>query len=179
MKTPGRFTRNASVSQVLRQVNNCTSTRWYSSSLSGSRSVRIVEVGPRDGLQNIKESIPTATKIELIHRLAGTGLRDIEATSFVSPRWVPQLADGTQVMNDIIPFAQQHHQDLDIQFPVLAPNMKGLTNANKAGAKEIVVFASVTEAFSKANQNCTIAEALAQAEMVTKQALSLGIKVRG
>ncbi|KAH8657336.1 hypothetical protein BGZ61DRAFT_486253 [Ilyonectria robusta] len=178
MKTTDRFTRGASVSQVWRHIN-CTSIRSYSSLLSGSRSVRIVEVGPRDGLQNIKESIPTATKIELIHRLAGTGLRDIEATSFVSPKWVPQLADGAQVMNNIIPFAQQHHQDLDIQFPVLAPNLKGLTNANKAGAKEIVVFASVTEAFSKANQNCTIAEALAQAEMVTKQALSLGIKVRG
>lgn len=148
--------------------------RLYSSSLSSS--VRIIEVGPRDGLQNIKTSIPTATKIELIKRLADTGLRDIEATSFVSPKWVPQLADGAQVMKEILPMRKKRPE---LRFPVLAPNLKGLENAHKAGATEIVVFASVTEAFSKANQNCTIEEALTQAETVTRAALRLGIRVRG
>jgi hydroxymethylglutaryl-CoA lyase len=147
--------------------------RSYSSSPNG---VRLVEVGPRDGLQNIKQSIPTATKVELIQRLAGTGLRDIEATSFVSPKWVPQLADGAKVMEEILPLGNQQSE---LRFPVLVPNLKGLQNAHKAGAKEIVVFASVTEAFSKANQNCSIEEALAQAEAVTREALKLGILVRG
>jgi hydroxymethylglutaryl-CoA lyase len=149
------------------------SQRLYSSSTHG---VRIVEVGPRDGLQNIKRSIPTATKIELIQRLAGTGLRDIEATSFVSPKWVPQLADGAEVMKDVLRLGNLQRE---LRFPVLAPNLKGLENAHKAGAKEIVVFASVTEAFSKANQNCSVEEALAQAEAVTREALKLGIMVRG
>lgn len=145
----------------------------HSRHFSSRNSVRIVEVGPRDGLQNIKQTVPTTTKIELIRRLADTGLRDIEATSFVSPKWVPQLADGAQVMKEIL------GESTDRRFPVLAPNLKGLENASKAGAKEIVVFASVTEAFSKANQNCTVEEALGQAEAVTKAALKLGIKVRG
>jgi hydroxymethylglutaryl-CoA lyase len=147
--------------------------RPYSSSRN---SVRIVEVGPRDGLQNIKQSIPTATKVELIQRLAATGLRSIEATSFVSPKWVPQLADGAQVMKEIRLLGNQQRQ---LSYPVLAPNLKGFQNAHKAGAKEIVVFASVTEAFSKANQNCSIDEALAQAEAVAREALKLGILVRG
>jgi hydroxymethylglutaryl-CoA lyase len=147
--------------------------RSYSSSPNG---IRLVEVGPRDGLQNIKQSIPTATKVELIQRLAGTGLRHIEATSFVSPKWVPQLADGAKVMEEILPLGNQQS---DLRFPVLVPNLKGVQNAHKAGAKEIVVFASVTEAFSKANQNCSIEEALAQAEAVTREALKLGILVRG
>lgn len=147
--------------------------RQYSSSPD---SVRLVEVGPRDGLQNIKQSIPTSTKVELIQRLAATGLRNIEATSFVSPKWVPQLADGAQVMEGILSLGDQQRE---LRYPVLAPNLKGLQNAHKAGAKEIVVFASVTEAFSKANQNCNIEEALAQAEAVAREALKLGILVRG
>ncbi|KAJ4248449.1 hypothetical protein NW762_012786 [Fusarium torreyae] len=145
--------------------------RPYSS--SSPNHCRIVEVGPRDGLQNISPFVPTATKIELIKRLSETGLRNIEATSFVSPKWVPQLADGADVMRAIVSV------NSDAQFPVLAPNMKGLERAAEAGAKEIVVFASVTEAFSKANQSCTIDEALNQAEVVTKKALDLGIRVRG
>lgn len=134
---------------------------------------RIVEVGPRDGLQNIKPFVPTATKVELIKRLVDTGLGDVEASSFVSPRWVPQLADGEQVMGSL---------DLgnsNVNHPVLAPNLKGLERASKAGAKEIVVFASVTEAFSKANQGCEVKDALRQAEDVTKEALKRGIRVRG
>lgn len=152
----------------------------YSSSLQSGRDVRIIEVGPRDGLQNIQKSIPTATKIELIQRLADAGLKNIEATSFVSPKWVPQLADSAQVLDRALSFAERpQFQDEPLNFPVLAPNLKGLVDATEAKAKEIVVFASVTEAFSKANQNCSVDEALRQAEIVTKKSLSLGIKVRG
>ncbi|KAK6066559.1 hydroxymethylglutaryl-CoA lyase [Seiridium cupressi] len=144
------------------------------------RDVRIIEVGPRDGLQNIKHLVSKETKIELIQRLAETGLRDIETTSFVSPKWVPQLADGHVVMQETLRFAEsQGGQTHGYRFPVLTPNMKGLQNAKAAGAKEIVVFASVTEGFSKADQNCTVDEAIRQARAVTKEALSLGIKVRG
>lgn len=152
----------------------------YSTSVPSSqhsRGVRIVEVGPRDGLQNIRKSIPTATKVELIKRLTQTGLLDIEATSFVSPEWVPQLADGAAVLNQILPLTQQEQGE--IRFPVLTPNEKGLENAKKAGAKDIVVFVSVTEAFSKKNQNCTVDEALDRAKLVTEKAISQGIAVRG
>jgi hydroxymethylglutaryl-CoA lyase len=179
----GSLLLQSSRSPLLRMVrwkslNNANSVLRLSQQLHSlsSNAVRIVEVGPRDGLQNIKQSIPTATKIELIQRLAKTGLRDIEATSFVAPKWVPQLADGAEVMKEILPLQNQQRE---LRFPVLAPNIKGLQNAHKAGAKEIVVFASVTEAFSKANQNCSIEEALTQAETVTKEALKLGILVRG
>jgi len=146
-----------------------------SSSFRYGPAVRILEVGPRDGLQNIKKSIPTPVKIELIQRLASTGLRNIEATSFVSPKWVPQLADGAEVMSEILPLAQEK----PFRFPVLAPNMKGLENAIKSGAKEVVVFASATEAFSKKNQNCTVEEALEAAQKVTETALKNGVAVRG
>ncbi|KAF5017649.1 hypothetical protein F66182_10399 [Fusarium sp. NRRL 66182] len=154
------------------------STRLYSSVHDG-RHVQIMEVGPRDGLQNIKASIPTGTKVELIRRLADTGLVNIEATSFVSPKWVPQLADGATVMRDILAHPGHEYKSRQMNYPVLAPNMKGLDNAIKAGAKEIVVFASVTEAFSRANQNCTVEEALEQCEAVTEHALNRGIMVRG
>ncbi|CAK7200685.1 hypothetical protein SEUCBS139899_003383 [Sporothrix eucalyptigena] len=147
-------------------------TRCYSVS---NTDVKIIEVGPRDGLQNIKQQIPTDTKIELIRRLAATGLQTVEATSFVSPKWVPQLADGAVVMDNVRSLSTEERP---LGLPVLAPNLKGLENAHKANAKEIVVFASITEPFSKANQNCTIAEALDQLEKVTTKALELGIKVR-
>lgn len=153
-------------------------TKSYSSS-TNSPNVQIVEVGPRDGLQNIKTSVPTSTKIELIRRLADTGLVNIEATSFVSPKWVPQLADGVKVTQEIFESPGHVYQGRQMNYPVLAPNSKGLENASRAGAKEIVVFASVTEAFSKANQNCTVEEALQEAQVVTAKALKLGIKVRG
>ncbi|OQV09040.1 hypothetical protein CLAIMM_13222 [Cladophialophora immunda] len=167
---------------VLRQTFQCSASggrrRHYSKStggFSGGRDVRILEVGPRDGLQNIKDVIPTATKLELIQRLAATGLRDIEATSFVSPRWVPQLADGAEIMRAIQPLAE----DGERRFPVLAPNPKGLENAMKSNAKEVVIFASASEAFSKANQNCTVDQALAQAETVAIKAREHSILVRG
>ncbi len=144
--------------------------------LSAARpNVKILEVGPRDGLQNIKTSIPTSVKVELIQRLAAAGLRNIEATSFVSPKWVPQLADGAEVYGQVLSLVEQRQ----LRLPVLAPNMKGLENAIKNGVKEITVFASATEAFSKKNQNCTVDEALDQAEQVAREAQKHGIIVRG
>jgi len=138
-------------------------------------AVKILEVGPRDGLQNIKGSVPTPIKVELIQRLAEAGLQAIEATSFVSPKWVPQLADGAEVMSKVLPLTNQRQ----LRLPVLTPNLKGLQNAIKAGAKEAVVFASATEAFSKKNQNCSVDEALAQAEQVTAEARRNNVAVRG
>lgn len=146
-----------------------------SASLENAHAVRILEVGPRDGLQNLKRSIATPIKVQLIQKLAAAGLRNIEATSFVSPKWVPQLADGAEVMSQLSNLAWQDQ----MRFPVLAPNLKGLENAIKSKAKEVVVFASATEAFSKKNQNCTVDEALATAEEVVKNAKKQNIAVRG
>src|SRR5260370_6339016 len=102
--------------------------------------VRIVEVGPRDGLQNEKQVVPTTTKLELIERLAATGLRDIEATSFVSPKWVPQMADHVQVMRGLV-------RRKGVNYPVLTPNLKGFEAAVAEGAKEVAVFAAASAGF--------------------------------
>ncbi|EXJ75080.1 hydroxymethylglutaryl-CoA lyase [Cladophialophora psammophila CBS 110553] len=110
-----------------------------------SSSVRIIEVGPRDGLQNIKSKVPPSVKVDLVNRLAAAGLTDIEATSFVSPKWIPQLSDGEQVMDQIMPLTEQK----PVRLSFLTPNLKGFERALAAGAKEMVVFASATEAFSK------------------------------
>ncbi|PKA51193.1 Hydroxymethylglutaryl-CoA lyase, mitochondrial [Apostasia shenzhenica] len=134
--------------------------------------VKVVEVGPRDGLQNEKIIIPTSIKIELIHKLTYTGLSVIEATSFVSPKWVPQLADAKDVMKGI-PSIERIH------FPVLTPNIKGFEAAIAAGAKDIAVFASASEAFSKSNINCSIKDSLGRYRDVTKAAKALGVPVRG
>ena len=163
---------------VLRSGLHGARRAWSRSTLrhaSTQAQVKIVEVGPRDGLQNISNRVPTAIKVELIERLIDSGLRCVEATSFVSPKWVPQLADGAEVMSKVIPLAAQKQVDL----PVLAPNAKGLQNAIKAGASEVVVFASATEAFSKKNQNSTVDEALTRAEEVAKEARKHNIAVRG
>lgn len=138
--------------------------------------VKIVEVGPRDGLQNISQVVPTQIKIELIRKLAQTGLRNIEATSFVSPKWIPQLADGAQVLKSIQSLVTSHP---GIQFPVLVPNVKGLEKSIQYGAKEVAVFVSATEGFSKKNINCSVAESLDRARQVTDHAQQLGIRVRG
>ncbi|KAF2806775.1 hydroxymethylglutaryl-lyase [Mytilinidion resinicola] len=138
-------------------------------------AVRILEVGPRDGLQNIKKTVPTAIKVELIKRLASTGLNAIEATSFVSPKWIPQLADGPEVMSQVLPFTQQKN----INTPVLVPNIKGLERAIQSGAKEVTVFVSATEGFSVKNTNCTIEEAVKRARDVAASALKHGIAIRG
>ena len=134
--------------------------------------VKIVEVGPRDGLQNEKQLVPTATKIELINRLADAGIRVIEATSFVSPKWVPQMGDNTAVMQGI----SKHPAAV---YPVLTPNLQGFDTAVQAGATEVAIFGAASEAFSKKNINCSIAESLKRFEPVVSAASALEIKVRG
>lgn len=137
--------------------------------------VRVMEVAARDGLQNIKQKVDTSVKVELIRRLAATGLRHIEATSFVSPKWIPQLADSQEVMKEAIAIAAP----TGIALPVLAPNLKGLERAVTNGAKEVVVFASASEGFSWKNTNCSVEEALNRAADVVKAAQSHGIRARG
>lgn len=134
--------------------------------------VKIVEVGPRDGLQNEKEVVPTATKIELIERLAEAGLRVIEATSFVSPKWVPQMGDNTAVLRGI-----RRHPDTI--FAALTPNLQGFDGAIEAGATEVAIFAAASESFSRKNINCSITESLKRFEPIVSAASALEIRVRG
>ena len=133
--------------------------------------VTIVEVGPRDGLQNEKQTLPVAIKIDLIKRLANCGVAVIEAGSFVSPKWVPQMADTDSVLTGlkVLP---------ETRLPVLVPNMTGFERAIKAGASEIAVFAAASETFSKRNTNCTIEESLTRFEPVILAAKNSGIRVR-
>ncbi|GAA1728459.1 hydroxymethylglutaryl-CoA lyase [Streptomyces yatensis] len=133
--------------------------------------VRIHEVGPRDGLQNEKALVPVALKAEFIRRLAEAGLDTIEATSFVHPKWVPQLADAEELMPLI--------DDVAARLPVLVPNERGLDRALALGAREIAVFASATESFAKANLNRTVAGALEMFEPVVAKAEDAGVAVRG
>lgn len=135
-------------------------------------SVKIVEVGPRDGLQNEVKIVPTAMKLDLIERLIKAGLKNIEATSFVSPRWVPQMGDQVQIMSGL-------KQYPGVSYSVLTPNWKGFEAAAQSGATEVAVFAAASEAFSVRNINCSIAESLERFEPVMQSAQSLGIKVRG
>jgi hydroxymethylglutaryl-CoA lyase len=134
--------------------------------------VRIVEVGPRDGLQNEKTLIPTATKIELIERLGAAGLRTIEAGSFVSPKWVPQMADSSDVLAGL-----QRRPGVD--YPVLVPSMKGFEAAKAANVEEIAVFAAASQSFSRRNINCSIEESLDRFVPVIAAARQSNIKVRG
>ncbi len=140
--------------------------------MSLPKKVRIFEVGPRDGLQNESAPVSTAAKIELIHRLQDAGVSIIEATAFVSPKWVPQMADNVEVMAGI-------KRKPGVTYPVLVPNMKGLDAAIAAGADEAVVFGAATESFSKRNTNCSIDEGLARFEEVAQAAIARGLKVRG
>ena len=134
--------------------------------------VRIVEVGPRDGLQNEKIDIGTAAKIELIDRLSKTGLASIEATAFVSPKWVPQMADAAEVMAGITRAA-------GVSYPVLVPNEAGYDRARAAGAQEVAVFTAASEAFNLKNTNAGIDESLARFAPVLERARADGVKVRG
>ncbi|MDO9243384.1 MAG: hydroxymethylglutaryl-CoA lyase [Rhodocyclaceae bacterium] len=136
------------------------------------KKVRIVEVGPRDGLQNEKPPVSTATKIELIGRLADCGLTSIEVTAFVSPKWVPQMADAAAVMQGI-------ERRSGVAYPVLAPNQKGLEAALAAGAQEVAVFAAASEAFSQKNINCTVKESIERFRPVLAMAKDAKLKVRG
>jgi hydroxymethylglutaryl-CoA lyase len=135
-------------------------------------AVRIVEVGPRDGLQNEKTLVPAAAKIELIDRLSATGLRSIEATSFVSPRWVPQLADAAEVYVGIA-------KRPGVRYPVLVPNEQGYERARAVGVDEIAVFGAASEAFSRKNINASIEESLQRFAPVIERAQADGVAVRG
>ena len=134
--------------------------------------VRIVEVGPRDGLQNEKTIIATADKIALIDRLSGTGLRSIEATSFVSAKWVPQLADAAEVMAGI-------QRRPGVSYPVLVPNEQGYERARAAGADEVAVFTAASEAFNRRNINASIDESIERFVPVLARAGQDGVRVRG
>jgi hydroxymethylglutaryl-CoA lyase len=135
-------------------------------------SVRIVEMGPRDGLQNEPAEVPTAIKVELIERLADAGLPAVEATAFVSPKWVPQMADHTEVLERI-------RRKAGVSYPVLTPNLKGFEAARAAGATEVAIFGAASEAFSRKNINCSIAESLERFRPVAEAACKADIKVRG
>jgi len=134
--------------------------------------VRIVEVGPRDGLQNEPAIVPTATKLELVERLAAAGLRDIEATAFVAPKWVPQMADQAEVMRGL-------RRRAGVRYPVLTPNLKGFEAAVAAGATEVAVFAAASEGFSRRNINCSVDESIERFVPVFEAAERLGVTVRG
>jgi hydroxymethylglutaryl-CoA lyase len=134
--------------------------------------VTLVEVGPRDGLQNEKAHVSTAQKVELVHRLQEAGLADIEVTSFVSPRWVPQMADSAEVLGAL-------RRRPGVRYSVLVPNLKGLEGALAARVDEIVVFGAATEAFSQRNINCSIADSIERFAPVVSRAKSAGVKVRG
>ena len=134
--------------------------------------VRIVEVGPRDGLQNEPGEVPTAVKLELIERLAEAGLPAVEATAFVSPKWIPQMADHTEVLERL-------RRKPGVDYPVLTPNLKGFEAARAAGAREVAIFGAASEAFSRKNINCSITESLQRFEQVANAAKQSGIKVRG
>ena len=138
-------------------------------------TVRLVEVGARDGLQNEKQTVPTALKVELVRRLAAAGLRDIEATAFVSPKWVPQMADHADVMAAL----RDDPALAGVRLPVLTPNRQGFDAAVAAGATEVAVFAAASESFSRRNINCSIAESIERFLPVFDAARERGVRVRG
>ena len=138
--------------------------------------VKIVEVGPRDGLQNEAQPVSTETKLELIRRLASCGLNTIEATAFVSPKWVPQMADAAAVMAGL---PMSDAAKAGVSFPVLTPNLRGLDAAMAAGAREVAVFGAASEAFSQKNINCSIADSLERFKPLVATARDRGLKVRG
>jgi hydroxymethylglutaryl-CoA lyase len=134
--------------------------------------VVLVDVGPRDGLQNEKQTVPADIKIGLVHRLQDAGLKEIEVTSFVSPKWVPQMADNAQVMAGI-------QRSPGVRYAALTPNMKGLEGALASGVDEVVVFGAASEAFSQKNINCSIEESIARFAPVVEAARAAGVVVRG
>jgi hydroxymethylglutaryl-CoA lyase len=134
--------------------------------------VKLVDVGPRDGLQNEKQAVPAAIKVELVHRLQDAGLTEIEVTSYVSPKWVPQMADNAEVMAGI-------HRKPGVRYSVLTPNLQGFEAAVQSKPDEIVVFGSASETFSQKNINCSIAESIERFAPVVQAARVAGIYVRG
>ena len=140
-------------------------------SVSLPPQVTLVDVGPRDGLQNEKQNVDTAHKVELVHRLTAAGLREVEVTSFVSPKWVPQMGDNAAVMAGL-------QRQPGVRYSVLVPNMKGLDAALPAKPDEVVVFAAASEAFSQRNINCSIEESIERFRPVVQAARAAGVKVR-
>ena len=140
--------------------------------MSIPQRVKLIDVGPRDGLQNEKSPVPAEVKIGLVHRLQEAGLQEIEVTSFVSPKWVPQMADNVEVMAGI-------ERKAGVRYSVLTPNLQGYEAAVKTRPDEIVVFGSASEAFSQKNINCSIAESIERFAPVVEAALAAGIVVRG
>ena len=140
--------------------------------MSYPAKVKLVDVGPRDGLQNEKQPVPAAVKIELVHRLQDAGLKEIEVTSFVSPKWVPQMADNKEVMAGI-------SRKPGVRYSVLTPNLQGFEAALGSNPHEIVVFAAASEAFSQRNINCGVAESIERFRPVVEAARAKGIYVRG
>jgi hydroxymethylglutaryl-CoA lyase len=134
--------------------------------------IRVVEVGPRDGLQNEKQIVPAATKVELIERLVAAGHTTVEATSFVSPKWIPQLADAAQVFGAV-------RREHGVRYPVLVPNLQGMERALEAGAQEVAVFTAASEAFNQRNINATIDESIERFKPVLERAATAGVAVRG
>ena len=142
------------------------------SSTSFPKSVKIVEVGPRDGLQNEKAHVPTEVKVEMINMLSDSGLSHIEVTSFVSPKWIPQLSDSSDVCESI-------RRKSDITYSVLTPNIQGYKSAAKAKVDQVAIFAAASESFTKKNINCTIEESLKRFQPVCEAAQHDNIPVRG
>merc|ERR1719282_1467908 len=138
------------------------------------KNVRIVEVGPRDGLQNEKSVVPTNVKVEFISKLTSAGLTHVEATAFVSPKWVPQMADHREVLS-----AVSKNREAGVTFPVLTPNIKGYESALECGASEVAIFGAASESFSKKNINCSIEESLRRFEVVMDAAKKAAVPVRG
>jgi len=136
------------------------------------KSIRLVEVSPRDGLQNIKNHVSTKTKVTLIEKLSLAGVKNIEVASFVSPKWVPQMADAAQVL-------QKLTAEDEVQYTVLTPNLKGLERAIECGVSEIAVFSAASESFTQKNTNCSIEGSLERIEALMQLALSNKIRVRG
>jgi hydroxymethylglutaryl-CoA lyase len=141
-------------------------------SVSLPPQVTLVDVGPRDGLQNEKQNVDTAHKVELVHRLTAAGLREIEVTSFVSPKWVPQMSDNAAVMAGV-------QRKAGVRYSVLVPNIKGLEAALPTKPDEVVVFGAASEAFSQRNINCSIEESIERFRPVAATARAAGVKVRG
>lgn len=137
-----------------------------------SNFVKVVEVGPRDGLQNEKNIVPTQIKVDFVNRLSETGLKSIEVTSFVSPKWVPQMADNVQVFQSI-------EKKAHVSYPVLVPNLKGLENALQVGVREIAIFGAASETFSRKNTNCSIDESIRNFTAVIEEAKKNNVKIRG
>ena len=157
---------------LLNYIQFSTTREQFTMSVSLPPQVTLVDVGARDGLQNEKQNVDTAHKVELIHRLTAAGLREVEVTSFVSPKWVPQMSDNTAVMAGL-------QRKPGVRYSVLVPNMKGLEAALPTMPDEVVVFGAASEAFSQRNINCGIEESIERFRPVVQAARAAGVKVRG